>query len=134
MLELQYYMPDTLLYYRTIQHFIFFWFFFYTIHKHKYRGNMIVLSARIGRRGRKCMSEISMENACGINSIVKRGMLHAPKERKRISKVQDSLVFQKRLQLRGHDSRCARILDKSSSLRLGSASWACRKMMSLLIS
>jgi hypothetical protein len=44
----------------------------------------------------------SMENACGINSIMKRGMLHAPKERKRISKVQDSLVFQKRLQLRDY--------------------------------
>jgi hypothetical protein len=57
-------------------------------------GTWIVLSARIGGRGRKCVSEASMENACGINSIMKRGMLHAPKERKRISKVQDSLVFQ----------------------------------------
>jgi hypothetical protein len=47
---------------------------------------MIVLSARIGGRGRRCVSEVSMENACGINSIMKRGMLHAPKERKCISK------------------------------------------------
>jgi hypothetical protein len=55
---------------------------------------MIVLSARIGGRGRRCVSEVSMENACGINSIMKRGILHVLKERKRISKVQDSLVFQ----------------------------------------
>ena len=73
-------MPDTLLYYTTIQYFIFLWFF-YTIHKHKYRGNMIVLSARIEGRGMGCMGEMSMRNACGINSIMKRGMLHAPKER-----------------------------------------------------
>jgi hypothetical protein len=48
---------------------------------------MMVLSARIEGRGMGCVSEISMKNACGINSIMKRGMLHAPKERKRISSV-----------------------------------------------
>ena len=48
------------------------------------------------------MGEMSMENVCGVNSIMKRGVLHASKERKRVSKVQDSLVFQKRLQLRDH--------------------------------
>jgi hypothetical protein len=26
------------------------------------------------------MSEISMESVCGVNSIMKRGVLHAPKE------------------------------------------------------
>ncbi len=61
LLELQYSVPDTLLYYITIQYFIFCVFFvFLTIHKHKYRGNMIVLSARIEGREVGCMSEISM--------------------------------------------------------------------------
>jgi hypothetical protein len=50
-------MPDTLLYYITIQYFIFFVFFvFCTIHKHKYRGNMMVLGDRIEVRGVGCMN------------------------------------------------------------------------------
>ena len=49
-----------------------------------------------------CTSEVSMKNVCGINSIMKRGVLHASKERKRVSKIQDSWVFQKRLQLRDY--------------------------------
>ena len=62
----------------------------------------MVLGARIEVRGVGCMSEISMRNVCGINSIMKRGVLHASKERKRVSKIQDSLVFEKRLQLRDY--------------------------------
>jgi hypothetical protein len=60
--------------------------FFFTKHKHNYRGNMMVVGARIGVRGVGCMSEISMKNVCGINSIMKRGVLHTSKERKRVSK------------------------------------------------
>jgi hypothetical protein len=114
-------MPDTLLYYITIQYFILFlcFLFFLTIHKHKYRGNMIVLSARIEGRGVGCMSELSMKNACGINSIVERGVLHASKERKRISKVQDSLVFQKRLQLRDYRQQVC----PNSGQKFFSTSW-----------
>ncbi len=91
-------MPDTLFCYITMRYFIFFVFFvFCTIHKHNYRGNMMVLGARIGVRGAGCMSEIIMKNVCGINSIMKRGVLHTSKKRKRVSKIQDSLVFKKRL-------------------------------------
>jgi hypothetical protein len=43
-----------------------------------------------------------MKNACGINLIMKCGVRHAPKERERISEIQDSLIFQKRLQLGNH--------------------------------
>ena len=57
----------------------------------------MVLGARIEVRGVGCMNEVSMKNVCGVNSIMKRGVLHASKERKRVSKIQDSLVFQKRL-------------------------------------
>ncbi len=39
---------------------------------------------------------------CGINLIMEHGVSHAPKKRKRVSVVQDSLVFQKGLQL-GND-------------------------------
>jgi hypothetical protein len=38
---------------------------------------------------------MEMRDACGINLIMERGVLHASKERKRISEIQDSLVFQK---------------------------------------
>ncbi len=62
----------------------------------------MMLGARIEGRGVGCKSEVSMKNVCGINSIMKCGVLHASKERKRVSKVQDSLVFQKQLQLRDH--------------------------------
>jgi hypothetical protein len=61
-----------------------------------------MLGARIEVRGMGCMREVSMKNVCGINSIMKHGVLHASKERKCVSKIQDSLVFQKRLQLRDH--------------------------------
>jgi hypothetical protein len=50
-------MPDTLLCYITIQYFFFFFFVFFcfcTIHKHNYRGNMMVLDARRGVRGVGC--------------------------------------------------------------------------------
>jgi hypothetical protein len=53
-------------------------------------------------RGVRYMGEMNMENVCGVNSIMKRGVLHASKEHKSVSQVQDSLVFQKRLQLRNH--------------------------------
>jgi hypothetical protein len=33
---------------------------------------MMVLGARIGVRGVGCMSEISMKNVCGINSIMNK--------------------------------------------------------------
>ncbi len=79
----------------------------------------MVLGARIEVRGVGCMSEISMKNVCGINSIMKRGVLHASKERKRVNKVQDSLVFQKRLQLR--DYRQQVCLD--SGQKFFSTSW-----------
>ncbi len=65
------------------------------------------------------MSELSMKNACGINSIMKRGVLHASKERKRISKVQDSLVFQKRLQLRDYRQQVC----PNSGQKFFSTSW-----------
>jgi hypothetical protein len=92
------------LHYHTVLYFffVFLFFCFLTIHKHKNRGNMMVLGARIEGRGVGCKSEVCMKSVCGINSIMKRGVLHASKERKRVSKVQDSLVFQKRLQLRDH--------------------------------
>jgi hypothetical protein len=42
------------------------------------------------------------KNVCGINLIMECGVCHAPKERKRVGVVQDSLVFQKGLQLGNH--------------------------------
>jgi hypothetical protein len=39
------------------------------------------------------------KGVCGINLIMEHRMSHAPKERKRISVIQDSLIFQKGLQL-----------------------------------
>ncbi len=89
------------LHYHTV--FYFFVFFVFLYHAQtQYRGNIMLLGARMKVRGVGCMSEISMKNVCGINSIMKCGVLHASKERKRVSKIQDSLVFQKRLQLRDH--------------------------------
>jgi hypothetical protein len=42
------------------------------------------------------------KDVCGINLIMKYGVCHAQKERKRVGVVQDSLVFQKSLQLGNH--------------------------------
>ncbi len=53
----------------------------------------MVLGARIGVRGVGCMNEISMKNVCGVNSVMKRGVLHASKERKRVSKINIEYYF-----------------------------------------
>jgi hypothetical protein len=42
------------------------------------------------------------KDMCGINLIIEHRVCHAPKERKRIGVVQDTLVFQKSLQLGNH--------------------------------
>ncbi len=42
------------------------------------------------------------KNVCGNDLVMERGVSHAPKEHKRVGVVQDSLVFQKSLQLGNH--------------------------------
>jgi hypothetical protein len=49
---------------------------------------------------RGCYEESGMKkNVGGSDLIMERGVSHAPKQRKRVCVVQDSLVFQKGLQL-----------------------------------
>jgi len=87
-------MPDTLLYYITIQYFIFFDFLIFCTSRKQNVGKAYVVCARSGRV--RCMNEMSMGRVCSY-SVMQGGMIHAPEKRERISEIQDSLVFQKRL-------------------------------------
>ncbi len=42
------------------------------------------------------------KDMCGINLVIEHRVGHAPKEHKRVGVIQDSLVFQKGLQLGDH--------------------------------
>ncbi len=71
---------------------------------------------------------------CGITLIIEHRVGHAPKERKRVGVVQDTLVFQQSLQLGDHQQKMCLDpgLEFLSTSRLSKLS--ATKMMSLLIS
>jgi hypothetical protein len=58
----------------------------------------------IGSRGDGIKDEMS-KGVCGINLVMEHGVSHAPKKRKRVGVVQDSLVLQKGLQLGNHGQK-----------------------------
>ncbi len=135
LLNLQYSLPDTLLYYITILYFIFLGFFcFFVPYTNTNIGGTCYVSARMEVRGVGCMGGMSMRN---VYAITQSWSVECSMRRRSASA---SVKFKTPWYSRNDcsfditDSRCARILGRSSSLRLGSASWVCRKMMSLLIS
>ncbi len=127
-------MPDTLLYYNTIQYFIFLGFFVFLYHTQtKNRGDMSVVGVR-GNERVGYMDEVNMECVCSITQSCSVECSMRRRSASASVKFRTPWYSRNDCNLEITDNRCARILGKSSSLRLGSASWARRKMMSLLIS
>ncbi len=120
--------------YHTVFFFFFFGFFVFCTIRKQNIGGTCLLWVLEGVRGVGYVDEVSMKCVCALTQSCSVECSMRRRSASASVKFKTPWYSRNDCNLEITDNRCARILGKSSSLRLGSASWARRKMMSLLTS